>query len=265
MKILFSLYNANYDTSETTLVYSKWICVESGIEAIKTIIGTHFAFNGGYQYEAYLGQNLSFCDFYCFFHNAKDLIPTVESLDDPACKTEQPRFPSVLRICEDEQQAAEIIEGNNQQNVFLYYRSRYECGASGLEDILLQVISNPFIIFFKICIDGFIWDFTKRVFSRIKTAIVGKKSKKPVDNEFVFRAKKFYKNFENLTKIKTEDCQIISFKKKKKGKYQITVRTIKNELYKVRSMSNGIIESIEPISIEDFQAKALRGPSPDSQ
>ena len=52
--------------------------------------------------------------------------------------------------------------------------------------------------------------------------------------------------------------------KKKKGIFQITVRTIKNELYKVCSSPNGMIESIEPISIEAFHTKALQGPSPDS-
>ena len=259
MKILVSLYNENYDTSETTFVYSKWIRVESGIEAIKTV-EQYFANNGGYQYEAYFGQNLSFCDFYCFFNNAMDLIPIVDNLDTHNCDSEPTKFPKLFRICIEDQQIDEIKERHFQESVFLYYRSRYECGAQGLEDITYWMSAHPFAMVF---IGGFIWDFTKWVFCKAKTAFLGKKHGKPIEKPFVFHSKKFYKSFEMLTKTKAKDCQIITFKQNKKGKYQLTVRTIKNELYKVCSSSSGIIESIKPIGIEEFHTKALQGSSTD--
>lgn len=254
MRMLFSLYKEDYDTSAVTVVYSKWICVESAIKSIEAV-EKHFQYNGGYRYEAFMGQNLSFCDFYCFFQDAKDLIPIIESLNIDhfeRTEAENARFSKYIRILEDEQATAKVSENDKLNGVFLYYRSRYECGAQGLEDIVYLINSNPIA---NIVVNGFLWDCIKWGFFRIKNALFRSKDGKSTPKTCVLPTKKIYRNFERITKINAKDCQIIKIKQTNKGKIRLVIRTVNNEVFKVCCAADGTIESITPISIEEFYSE----------
>ena len=255
MQLLFSLYKEDYDTSAATLVYSKWICVESGIRSIEAV-ENHFQYNSGYRYEAFLGHNLSFCDFYCFFQDAKELIPIIESLNNEAvanCRAKKTRFPRYIRILEDEPATTVLSENDNLDGIFLYYRSRYECGAQGTNDIIYWMSTHPVEMAF---IGGFLWDRAKDVFTIIKNVLFRKAPVKVTQKNCKLPTKKIYRNFESVTKIKAKDCQIIRIKQNNKGKIRLVIRTINNELFKVCSFSDCTIESIAPFTIEEFYSEA---------
>lgn len=251
MRMLFSLYKKDYETSTVTAVYSKWIYVESAIKSIEAV-EKHFQYNGGYWYEAFLGQNLSFCDFFCFFNDINAIISIVEGLSYEASKVEPARFPRLLRIHENEKEATDISENDNLKNVFLYYRSRYECGAQGTEDIIYWMSDHPVEMIF---IAGFLWDCTKWSFIKIKNALFRKNTVRSTKTTCVLPTKRIYRNFEKITKIKAKDCQIIKLKQNNKGKIRLAIRTVNNEVFKICCLADGTIETITPISIEEFYSE----------
>lgn len=85
-----------------------------------------------------VGNNLTFWDIYCFFDISSEIIERINDIP----RTNNPHFPvkepKVLCVEEFEPGNADAPSYPEQSKCFIYKLSRYECGASGFDAIVLR-------------------------------------------------------------------------------------------------------------------------------
>ena len=130
---------------------------------------------------------------------------------------------------------------------FVYKLSRYECGASSFDAIVVWASSHPWLMVF---IGGLIWDITKCFVSNLwKTLkkMIGKKGEnnEPKRKQIVyFEVAKFYRNFSKIANVDKSACQIVYLKRIRGGSFEVHVRTEVDEFYVVKCNYTGKIISL---------------------
>lgn len=240
MKILISIYNEDLFTGDHSLVFSKWVSTDWNIAQLQD----YLELCEGFRSELTVGYNLSFWDIFCFYEDVQELIAKIEKIPVVMQENMNVVLPMFLRINEYDSSNEKHIEYSENQNLFLYSIDRFECGASGYGIIVYWMSTHPFEMMF---IGGMVYDVFKSLLGKVLECFhiqFSKNTKRPV----FLMVKRFYKNFEKITHIKTNECQIVKLKQMKTGVFSLVVRTSTNQQYKVHSLANGKIKSLEIVA-----------------
>lgn len=252
MKILFSIYSEDYETEEKNLLYSRVVNTDMSINDVNTLLQLHEGFHSVLE----VGHHLCFWDIYCFFSNTDDLQQKISTIPLNSTPAKNSRLPNVLII--------EQFNPGNADNAFLpdiddcfaYRLTRYECGASSFDAIVMFASSHPWLMVF---IGGALWDCTKFLGSRLRKIL--KRRFGLVDkNGFQKRVaclsiNRFYRNFSNATKIPVDDFQIVFLNRRKNNVYDVRVRTANNECFHVKCSGRGQISSIKLVDINSLHGR----------
>lgn len=242
-RIVFRVYEENRFTGLKSLTYS--ITLKTNLTAAE-VVDFLEVYDG---FSAYVveGIALSFVDFSCLVISSDAIVsklkcvPTVD---------EEPRIvlPGKCIIKIENENNEEVLTRNKNELVYTY--SRYECGASGFGETIIQWVStHPVEMIF---IGGWIWDRAKDIWAFFRNSIFRATASEDKDTPIIFSPRKFHKNLSNLMNLDPFYFQIIDISPITQGKHIITVRTIKNEKYQVIAKANGDIISLEKqVDIED--------------
>lgn len=240
MKILFSIYNENYETGTVKFVDSLLVQTDWSFEQIDN----HIAIYDGFRSEVVIGDNISFCSFYCFFDDCSSLLEKIKHI--PSCNHEETRLrtPSIFRVSVYDPGNVDNCEYPNNKQCYLYNLERYECGASSFEVIVHWAASHPLEMMF---VGGLVYDFTKWLIAKILICLRIKKSSTAVC-PVVLKTKKLYRNFSKATNINIYDCQITKFHRLRMGLFHVQIQTITGRKFKLKNTARGEIKSLEEIT-----------------
>jgi len=240
MKILFSVYKEEFETSETDFIDSVWVQTDWSAEKINQYLGMH----EGYRSEIVIGEQLSFIDYYCFFDNTDTLLKKIKSI--PSCNDDVRciRFPYVFRVRQTDAGAVDLPDYLHNKNSYIYALDHYECGASGFAAIVLWAASHPIEMVF---IGGVLYDFSKWTISKVMM-LLGMKHSSIAIRPIILNTKKLYRNFSKTTNINIRDCQITKINRLKTGVFHVKIYTGAGKRFKLRCYANGKIDMMEEIT-----------------
>lgn len=237
MRVLFSVYNQDFDTDEVTLIAKKWVQTDWSFQQIEK----HIAITNGFRSQVVIGDRLSFFDFFFFWDLSDDLLKKIDAIPvsaDNQVALRTPRFFRVRQFYPGENWAPEYPADNSY---YLYDVNRYECGANSYDALVYWAASHPLEMVF---IGGLVYDTVKWAFSKIRNKICRKRvqnAMRPVK----INTRKVYRNFSKTTKIDVADCQIIKLDPIQSGLIHIQIRTAADEKYNLKCYKNGSIESLK--------------------
>lgn len=235
MKLLISIYYEERDSGIAKLAFSRWLMTDPDIAEIENRLQLQDGFRSEFTY----GQTLSFLDLY-LFTDCEEMIARVQAIpSEETPRNLEKKAPTFLRVEAFDPGNADEAAPLIPSRMFLYTLDRYECGASGYAAVVCWMAAHPIhMIFFA----GMVYDFAKYLLCAAWGKITGKRRRSTTSKSVILQTKSFYRNFEKLTRIPPEDCQIIKMKQKKPGKLNITVRTAENERYQIVARPSGKIE-----------------------
>lgn len=237
MKIQIAIYVDEDSGNNITLAYSEWILTDLSIPQIKEHIQPHYP----YYSKLCCGNHLSFFDVYCRRYDVEEYVQRIKTISRITGNRKNEKDPCLLRVKRrgpDEISNSPIYD--REDNYYLYCAGETQWGAGGFEEIAYWASTHPIEMVF---IGGVLYDCAKWLLLNILKRF-GCHAIQFVERPVFLRIKKFYSNFEDMTRIEKGDCQIISFKRLKSGLFYITVRTVSNEQYSVKCYANGKIESL---------------------
>ena len=244
MKILFSVYTEDHDTEERVLEYKTTIETDIGIEEIDSRLQLY----DGFHSVLAVGNNLTFWDIYCFFDISSEIIERINALPRSYRHPFPVKEPKILFIEEFDPGNADAPCYPEMSRCFVYKLSRYECGASGFDAIVVWASSHPWLMVF---IGGFIWDITKGFVLNLWKTLKKMPGKKERENKeqkhkqiVYFEVSKFYRNFSKMANVDKSDCQIVYLKRIRGGRFEVHVRTATDEYYVVKCSCHGKIISL---------------------
>lgn len=240
MRILFSVYIEDCETGKVDFKESIWVRTDWTVQEIEN----HVALLTGFRSDIAIGEHLSFFDYYCFFADYSALIKRIKAIPKGA-DTETPKHtPNVFRVIDFDPGDVVVPEYPVGKRCYLYNLERYECGASSYEALVYWASSHPFEMMF---IGGLIFDFSKWLLLKLLT-LFGFRKNPTAMRPLILNAKKLYRNFSKITKIKIKDCQITKLNSVKANTFHVLLRTSTNRSFKLKCHANGSIESIEELS-----------------
>jgi len=244
MKILFTVYDEDHETEERVLRFSKIISTDMEIEEIDDKLQLY----DGFHSMLVAGESLTFWDIYCFFDITQDVIEKINNIPKSQKENSKGKEPKVLCIEEFDPGNADAPIYPDRKMCFIYRITRYECGASGFDAIVIWASNHPWLMVF---IGGLVWDMTKlflQCVGKLLRNVCGYKIRQStikVRKKVVcFEVAKFYRNFSRLTNLAKRDCQIVCLKRIKGGNFEVHVRTINDSYFVVKSKFNGKISSL---------------------
>lgn len=244
MKILFSVYKEDRDTDKRTLIYRKIVETNKSLKEIDDILQLYDGFHSTLE----SGSNLTFWDIYCFFDISQDIIEKIDTIPLSGCIISGENEAKVFWIEEYDPGNTDAASYPDESKYFLYQLSRFECGASSFEAMVLWASNHPWLMVF---IGGFIWDISKIIVSSVFKTIrkvfgirVEKEYVKRRKKLVAFDSRKFYDNFSKMININKYDCQIVSLNRIKSNRFEVYVRTNSYEYYEVKCTCRGNIISL---------------------
>ncbi len=235
-KIVFNVYEEDRITGLKTHKYS--ILLRTTLTATEVVDLLEVC--EGFSVYVIEGIALSFVDFSCFFIPSEYVISKLKCI--PTANEEpQISLPDKCVISVESENNEEVLIRDKNELAYIY--SRYECGASGFGETVLQwVTGHPIEMIF---IGGWLWDRVKDIRSFLRNKILKRSPANGKDAPIIFSPRKFHKNLAKLMNIDPFYFQIIGISPLSQGKHTINVRTIKDDEYIVVAKANGDIVSIE--------------------
>ena len=236
--IVFNVYEEERLTGSKDLRYSTLL--KTNLTATEVV--DSFEVYEGFSICVVEGIALSFIDFSCINispESIKEKLKTVPTTDE----SPQISLPSKCSIKIESESNDERLPRSKNELVYTY--KGFECGASGFGETIVQwVVTHPCEMIF---IGGWIWDRTKDLISFILKTIFKKavQSQSDLSAPILFSPKRFHKKLSQLINLDPLYFQILEISPIAQGKYNIVVRTIKNEKYEVVSTTNGDILSLK--------------------
>lgn len=247
MKVVFSVYNEDFETWEAEFLYSKTIITNVTLSDIDDILKLH----QGFRLKLEAGRHLAFWDIYCISIDPIELLKRIDKIPtvDKDSVSKERREPKLIISESFDPGCPQESIYPSASNCYVYRITRYECGANSVECFVSWASSHPWLMVF---IGGFLWDTTKYALKKfidiIRKLLFHERkycgSRREIQIVY-FSPKDFYKNFSLLTHIDSGDCQIISLKKVNKKEYSLLVKTVSKEYYLVECGQNGKILSLE--------------------
>lgn len=236
-KIVIHVYSEDRESSLREMKYSNVIFTPIH----PTKIEDYLDVADGYYIQVQAGLTLSFIDFTCLTVSPEIIISKIQRLPttDEIPNIKLPPKGCHLHISTESNEEPLT----HSESELLYTYKRFNCGASGFSELLIEwVATHPIEMIF---IGGWIWDRAKDIWDWFR----GKQSISSAENEanktIPFSPKRFHLKVANLINIEVDSFQIINIFPINQGKYKITIRTVNNEYYQIEAKANGKIISIE--------------------
>lgn len=235
-RIVFNLYEEDIETGIKTLKYSTLLTTR----LTATAVIDQLKVDDGFSAHVVEGVVLSFVDFSCIHVSPEYVVSGLKTI--PSVNEEpQINLPGKCMIRFKSEINDEVLLRDKNELVHIY--DRFECGASGLKETVLQwVVEHPIEMIF---VGGWIWDRTKDIWGFLRSKLFKSVSVNDKDDPIIFSPKKFHKKLARLMNIDSFYFQIIGISPVVRGKHVINVRTIKNKEYIVVAKANGDIISIK--------------------
>ncbi len=249
MKIVFSVFNEDTETSRATLINTKCIQTDWSIDEIDR----HFDITEGFHYEVQWGQTIAFWEIYSYCKGAQFFVDKIDSIPKSSKRQSRVKYPILAWVEESDGYLLGELRNTKKQKLYFCEFSREELGASGYSAITLWMASHPFEMIF---IAGLIWDMTKWILKQLFSLLFRKSKGITLQRRELFRVKRFFRNFRTFTKVPASNAQIISMRKLHTGLFELIIRTGENEEYKVKSDTKGNLQSFSRKPI----AKNLKSP-----
>lgn len=249
MKILFSVYSENRETEDCHLIFSEVVETEMTISKIDEYLEIYDLFRSVLE----VGQNLAFWDIYCFGDFEQVVINKIKAIPITNTKMVALKEPTVLKIQEFDPGNADSPFYPNINECYFYKVSRFECGASSFDAIIAYIQKDPILAG---VIGSMLFEFCKMLVAKLYKFVNTKKGQDkilPTSQKFYFSAKKFYRNFQQITNVDRTNCQIVRIKKIKNGKFTIIVRTLNGEAFDIKATYSGKIENLNTINISNLE------------
>lgn len=233
---MFSLYEEDVITGCRTLKGSTLLITELTAAEVVDYLEVYEGFSAA----VVEGIALSFVDFSYFHDFSESVWSKLEGLPRTS-EAPKIRLPDKCRIWVERESNDELLIRDKNELVYTY--NRFECGASGFCELVIQwVVDHPIEMIF---IGGWIWDRTKDIGSFLWNKFFKRAVPEEADAAITFSPKKFHKKLSKLLNLDPFYFQITGITPLEQGKHTIDVRTIKNEEYAVAAKANGDIISIE--------------------
>ncbi|MBR2405607.1 MAG: hypothetical protein IKB04_00960 [Clostridia bacterium] len=245
MKILFSVYSEDLDTEMRQLLFSDIIETEMTVPEIDNLLEIYDLFWSNLE----VGQNLAFWDIFCFGEFEQELIDKIRMI--PLAKTEvvTTAEPTILRIQEYDPGNTDSAFYPDIRKCYFYKISRYERGASSFGAIIALIQNDPILAG---VVGSAIFETGKYLLSKL-WKILFKKSDPQIFRSrrrtLYLRAKRFYVNFQKMTNINRDQCQIVGLERTRGGKLKVRVRTLHDGAYEIIATAKGKIEKLTLIDI----------------
>ena len=245
-RIVINVYDEDRDTGSQKLIYTD--VVITSLSASEVV--DYFKVSEGFSAQVIEGQVLSFVDFSCITLSTEDIINKAKELP---LMDENPVIvlPSWCTIHIKSETNEELLTRSAAELVYTY--SRFECGASGFEAMVLWASNHPWLMVF---IGGVIWDISKSIIVsafKIIRKMFGIKANKEYARRrkklVPFDSRKFYDNFSKMINIDKSDCQIVNLNRIRTNYLEVNVRTTFYEYYEVKCTSRGNIISLNMIEV----------------
>ena len=244
MRIVFSVYHNDVEDNTKEVIYNK--LVETHISNRE--IENRLELQDLYAFVVEGGDGLFFWDITCFFEETKDLINRINAIPCTQTKQFPPNVSKVFIIENIEPWDAKFLDNVSDMQPHMLHYDRYERGCNSYYFLAMWASEHPFLMIF---ISGIVWDLIKIIFKKpakiikswfglINTNNIEAKEKRMV----CLNAKKFYSNFETMTKIPQDDVRIVSIKRRKNNLYEVQVRTLQHKTFRVNSSAMGKIISL---------------------
>ena len=243
MKIDFSVFNEDTETSRATLINTKCIQTDWSIDEIDR----HFDITEGFHYEVQWGQTIAFWEIYSYCKGAQYFINKIDSIPKSSKIQSRVKYPILTWVEESDGYLLGELRNTKKQKLYFCEFSREELGLSGYSAITLWMASHPLEMVF---IAGQIWDMTKWIFKKLFSLLFRKSKSITLQRRELFYVKRFFRNFTTFTKVSASDAQIISMRKLQTGLFELIIRTGENEEYKVKCDSKGSIQSFTRKSLD---------------
>lgn len=244
-RVVINVYDEDRETTSRELVYTD--VVVTSLTATEVV--DCFKASEGFSVQVIEGLVLSFVDFSCITVSTEDIIKKVKEL---SLVDEKPvvELPGRCRIHIKSETNEELLPRSATDLVYKF--SRYECGASGLAEIVIQWATDHPIEMMLIGIP--IGNFINLLWSKLKFWVCNKKSKGAFEYEkntpISFNPKKFQKNFSKMMNVEAFSFQLTGIMPLHRGKHMVSVRTIKNKEYEVTVKADGSILSYKEVQEE---------------
>lgn len=235
-RIVFNLYKEEIETGSKTLEYSTLLTTRLTATAVIDLLKV----DEGFSVHVVEGIALSFVDFTCINVSIKYVVFRLKTIPSVSEKP-QINLPGKCLIRSKSEINDEVLLRDKNELVYTY--DRFECGASGFGETVLQwVAEHPIEMIF---VGGWIWDRTKDIWVFLRNKLFKTVSIYDEDAPIIFSPKRFHKKLAKLMNIDPFYFQIIGISPVTRGKHVINVRTIKNEEYIVVAKVKGDIISIK--------------------
>ena len=186
-RIVFNLYEDYIVIGEKTLKYSTLLTTELTATAIIDLLKV----DDGFSVHVIEGVVLSFVDFSCIHVSPEYVISVLKKIP---IANEEPKItlPGKCLIRFKREINDEMLLRDKNELVYTY--NRFECGASGFEETVLQWIAeHPIAMIF---IGGWLWDRTKDIWGFLRSKLFKTASADDENTPILFSPKKFrWKSF----------------------------------------------------------------------
>lgn len=241
MKVLFSVYFEDRSTETKTLHFVKAIETNMQFSQIEDFL----ELNDRFYSELEVSQNLAFWDIYCFDDFYVKVIEKICSIPVDKASKELLKEPSVLVIQHSDPSSASNSSYPSAEEALFYRIYRFECGASGFHTLIAYIQNDPV---FAGVVGSAVYQIIDSILAFFWRLLPFDTSsgKRPYKKRKVyFSVKHFNQNFEELTGVEKADFRIVGLQKKRGGLFDVKVRIITGEKYKVVSTGKGKIEFLE--------------------
>ena len=241
-RIVINVYDEDRDTGSQELIYTD--VVITSLSASEVV--DYFKVSEGFSAQVIEGQVLSFVDFSCITVSTEDIIKKVKELPLDA---EKPvvTLPGRCIIHIKSETNEGVLSRSAAELVYTY--SRFECGASGFAETVVQwAKDHPIAMMF---IGIYVGNLVNAFWNKLKFWACKKRRKGAFDFErntpISFNPKKFQKNFSKMTNIEIFNFQLTGITPLHRGKHIVSVRTVKNKKYEVTVKADGSILSYNEV------------------
>lgn len=241
-RIVINVYDEDRDTGSQELIYTD--VVITSLSASEVV--DYFKVSEGFSAQVIEGQVLSFVDFSCITISTEDIINKAKELP---LMDENPVIvlPSWCTIHIKSETNEELLTRSAAELVYTY--SRFECGASGFAETVVQWAMDHPIEMMLIGIP--VGNFVNAFWRKLKFWACKKRRKGAFEYErdtpISFNPKKFQKNFSKMTNIEIFNFQLTGITPLHRGKHIVSVRTVKNKKYEVTVKADGSILSYNEV------------------
>ena len=208
-KVLFSVYESLpfSPQAEDKLVWQRTVITGQTAEQLEAMLDE----GEGFALDLLVGEQLTFVDFYTFRGAPEQAIHAIEAIRPSAAA---PDSLTATGLFYRREEANEEPLSRNGPDI--YQKRRFEQGASGVGETVLELCTNPVAIFLLQWAAAHLLDGAVQRLRRPAAPQPG--------DQLAFRCKRFYRQAAAFLQCDKKDLQITDCKREGRGRYHVKFR-----------------------------------------